>query len=453
LSHDEGDTEDMMKSMLRRSLQQLHRIRRRAPAPVSILRPVERRLSSPSNDIVTTQSSNADFGKIYNPPSHPIEDSKLAESIRSCIRGHNREDAAYYTKDTGMSLCFLGTSAGHPTRYRSTSATLLRIAGESLLFDAGEGLQRQLAFTRAKQSHIERVFISHLHGDHIFGLPGFLLGLQYSLKEELNAALQNGKKPPQEHVIKIYGPPGIFNYIAASITLSCTSFQCMKIEVYELVGGSVKRVHGGHGLPNPFEAHYQELSQRCLRRKIVQCEDGVWNIDDFPTLSRHDILSKSNRNPNNRLRIRAAEVDHLPGIVTFGYVVEEEEPPRNINVVKAKELGVPPGKKLELLKHGYSVQTEDGSREVRPEQVWLPKKRQARKIAIVGDNRGWTRELENIASNVDVLVHEATLSKENHAVSHTWVSLGLFDRICSHNMLCRSGAIRLPLWPELCLKG
>jgi ribonuclease Z len=441
--HDgEADTENMMKCVLpvRKSLQQLCGTRRRDPASASWL--FERRSSSLSDDAVTTKlSDSADFGKIYNPPLHPIEDVKLAESVRSCIRGHNKQDAASYAKDTGMSLCFLGTSAGHPTRHRSTSATLLRIGGQGLLFDAGEGVQRQLAFTRAKQYHIERVFITHLHGDHIFGLPGFLLALNYSLREEgIIGTRQHGKQPPKEHVVKIYGPPGIYNYIAASITLSCTAFQCVKIEVYELVGGSVKRVHGGHGLPNPFEAHYPELSQASLRRKVVPCKNGVWTIDDFPVLSRHDILSKTNRNPNNGLRIRAAEVDHLPGVVTFGFVVEEEEPPRNIDIVKAEELGVPPGKKLELLKHGYSVQTEDGSNEVRPEELWLPKKRQSRKIVIVGDNRGWTRELETIASNADVLVHEATLLEENHTVSETDTQLGLFSLPSAHIGYVAAGA-------------
>jgi ribonuclease Z len=400
--------------MLRKSLQQPDHLRRRGAALFPWLR--EHQSSSTSTTSSRTLREDRDICRIYNPPSHPIEDSRLVENIRSCIRGHNKDDFVSYNKDSGMSICFLGTSAGHPTCDRSTSATLLRLGGRSFLFDAGEGVQRQLGFTRARQTQIERVFITHLHGDHIFGLPGFLSSLEHSFKEELGGTTQE-TEPLNENVLKIYGPPGIFNFIAASITLSCTSFRRLKIEVYELIGGRVKRARGTDGLPNPFEAHYDELSQSCLSRKFVRCKDGVWDIEDFSTFSRHEILSLA-RGTSHRLRIRAAEVNHVPGVVTFGYVVEEEEPPRNIDKVKAMELGVPPGKKFDLLKYGYAVRTEDGAREVRPEQVLLPKKRQARKIAIIGDNGGWTRQMENIASNADVLVHEATLLEAKHAVSN-----------------------------------
>jgi ribonuclease BN (tRNA processing enzyme) len=77
-----------------------------------------------------------------------------------------------------------------------------------MLFDAGEGVQRQMTFTRAKPSHIERIFITHLHGDHIFGLPGFLLGLQLSVMSmQGDGKLSNKKKKIiQNHVVKIYGP-------------------------------------------------------------------------------------------------------------------------------------------------------------------------------------------------------------------------------------------------------
>jgi hypothetical protein len=112
------------------------------------------------------------------------------------------------------------------------------------------------------------------------------------------------------------------------------------------------------------------------------------------------------------------EVDHLPGIATFGFVVEEEEAARNIDPDRAKELGVlHKGKKYHLLKHGFSVLTEDGSREVRPEEVYKARSKRARKVAIVGDNRGWTPQMIDLAKNADVLIHEATLTEEDLSVS------------------------------------
>jgi hypothetical protein len=171
-------------------------------------------------EYTTTANQNDDgFGVIYNPPTYEHDNKELSKSIRCCITGYNQEDHESYTKDTGMSICFLGTGAGIPTRYRSTTSTLLRLGGSSMLFDAGEGVQRQLAFTRAKPSHIERIFITHLHGDHIFGLPGFLLGLQkstMSMRGDDNIS-KNKRKKSEDHVVKIYGPR---TYFSINILLS-----------------------------------------------------------------------------------------------------------------------------------------------------------------------------------------------------------------------------------------
>jgi ribonuclease BN (tRNA processing enzyme) len=107
-------------------------------------------------------------------------------------------------------------------------------------------------------------------------------------------------------------------------------------------------------------------------------------------------------------------VDHLSGVVTFGYSIKEEEPPRNIDAVKAKELGVSPaGRKYNLLKAGFSVFTDDGSREVHPSDVLTGTRKRARKVTVVGDNRAWTAAMKSVARNSDVLVHEATLMEKD----------------------------------------
>ena len=199
----------MLKSSLRIQRHSFHLIR----SPNSISRCF---LWDFKREKTTTTTTISNFGSsIYNPPDYKIENEELNESIRCCISGYNRDDHESYTKDTGMSICFLGTSSGVPTRHRSTSATLLRLGGSSLLFDAGEGCQRQLAFTRAKPSHIERIFITHLHGDHIFGLPGFLLGLQLSIMSIKGdgKASKKKRKDVEDHVVKIYGPRTLFQFM------------------------------------------------------------------------------------------------------------------------------------------------------------------------------------------------------------------------------------------------
>ena len=71
-------------------------------------------------------------------------------------------------------LVVLGTASQAPTRYRNHNGYLLRWDGEGVLFDPGEGTQRQLVLADVPASSITRICITHFHGDHCLGLPGVL---------------------------------------------------------------------------------------------------------------------------------------------------------------------------------------------------------------------------------------------------------------------------------------
>lgn len=76
-----------------------------------------------------------------------------------------------------MQLTFLGTSAGVPTKRRNVTSMVLNLAGirkAYWMFDCGEATQHRILDTPIKTPKIEKIFITHLHGDHIFGLPGLL---------------------------------------------------------------------------------------------------------------------------------------------------------------------------------------------------------------------------------------------------------------------------------------
>lgn len=109
-----------------------------------------------------------------------------------------------------MQLLFLGTGAGMPSKQRNTSALALKLLeerGSVWLFDCGEGAQHQILHTTIKPRKIEKVFITHLHGDHIFGLPG-LLG---------SRSFQGG-----DEALEIYGPPGIKEFVETFLRISRT---------------------------------------------------------------------------------------------------------------------------------------------------------------------------------------------------------------------------------------
>lgn len=93
-----------------------------------------------------------------------------------------------------MEIIFLGTSGMHPTKERSLFSILLRHKSENILIDCGEGTQRQLRMADIPSTKITRIFLTHLHGDHINGLPGLLQNLQAN---------------QYDNQLQIYGPAGL----------------------------------------------------------------------------------------------------------------------------------------------------------------------------------------------------------------------------------------------------
>ena len=78
---------------------------------------------------------------------------------------------------TVKDLTILGCSSQAPTRHRNHGAYLLRWNNQGFLFDPGEGTQRQFIFANVKPTVVNRIFISHFHGDHCLGLGSFLMRL------------------------------------------------------------------------------------------------------------------------------------------------------------------------------------------------------------------------------------------------------------------------------------
>ncbi|WP_250122226.1 ribonuclease Z [Chroococcidiopsis sp. CCMEE 29] len=108
-----------------------------------------------------------------------------------------------------MQITFLGTSSGVPTRSRNVSSVALRLPqrAELWLFDCGEGTQHQILRSDLKISQLTRIFVTHMHGDHVFGLMGLLA----------TCGLAGN---PQR--IDIYGPPKLDEYLRACSRYSQT---------------------------------------------------------------------------------------------------------------------------------------------------------------------------------------------------------------------------------------
>ncbi len=83
-----------------------------------------------------------------------------------------------------MRIVFLGTGSGWPTKKRNVSSISLEINGHVLLLDCGEGTQRQLLYAPVSFMKIERILISHFHGDHTLGIPGLVQSMALAGREK-----------------------------------------------------------------------------------------------------------------------------------------------------------------------------------------------------------------------------------------------------------------------------
>jgi ribonuclease Z len=98
-----------------------------------------------------------------------------------------------------LSVAFLGTGASVPTARRATACVLVMRGGERLLFDCGEGSQRQMQRS-VGLVQLDRIYLTHFHADHYLGLPGLLKTYD----------LQDRQRP-----LTVYGPPGLRDLFAA----------------------------------------------------------------------------------------------------------------------------------------------------------------------------------------------------------------------------------------------
>ena len=122
-----------------------------------------------------------------------------------------------------LRITFLGTAASIPTPTRALSAVALKREGELFLFDCGEGAQRQMITAKIGFNRKTRIFITHMHGDHILGLPGLLQTM----------SLLGRDKP-----LQIYGPQGIAEFIDVIKRTVRFSLK-FPVEVYEIEDGLV----------------------------------------------------------------------------------------------------------------------------------------------------------------------------------------------------------------------
>ncbi|MDP3697967.1 MAG: ribonuclease Z [Nanoarchaeota archaeon] len=146
-----------------------------------------------------------------------------------------------------VEITFLGTGCMQPTKTRNHAGVLLSYKKEHILFDCGEGIQRQMRIAGVKPAKITRLCITHWHGDHVFGIPGLLSSM---------GADRMGQE--EEQVLHIYGPKGSKVYL----TNMFKSFAAKDIIPYYVHEVSAGKVYEGDDFV--LEAQKLEHSVPCI---------------------------------------------------------------------------------------------------------------------------------------------------------------------------------------------
>lgn len=232
-------------------------------------------------------------------------------------------------------MTFLGTASAIPTKNRNHTSIVIKVSDRMILFDCGEATQKQLMYAHISPMKIDDIYITHLHGDHILGLPGIIQSLAFRGRtDDLN----------------IYGPEGIDELIHHITHLGFSSIG------YDIITHTIKD-------------------------------------DDSIVYSQSDFI------------VKAKKMKHT--VINYAYMIEEIRQPKFIKP-KALELGIPPGPLFGQLQAGKEVVVDGVT--IKPEQVLGPP-RQGVRIVFSGDTLALD-DMVDFASDVDLLIHEATFSNQ-----------------------------------------
>jgi len=146
-----------------------------------------------------------------------------------------------FYKMTQLNILFLGTGGSWPTIKRNVTSIAVKRGSEIILFDCGEGTQRQFQKSKLSYMQISKIFITHFHGDHFLGIPGLIQTMQL-----------NDREIP----LHIYGPKGMIKLTNQLLSLGyfkpnyeIISHELNENDVIDFGEYNIKTLKVKHGVP------------------------------------------------------------------------------------------------------------------------------------------------------------------------------------------------------------
>lgn len=293
-------------------------------------------------------------------------------------------------------LMFLGSGGSSPSRFRGSPCSLLSLGGDNFMFDAGEGSLRQLINAPYSAAETSRIFITHLHADHILGLPSLIL--------------QNAIAPGS---LNIYGPQGLYDFLVTTLNMTHASVT-REIIVNEMV---------------ITDKDYVEFEKNSVRKIPIN-----WSMQSIRNREGAGKGTKPNKSINihrnelhsdgtgswkcvtGSMSVQARLIKHR--VPCFGYIAQEKAVAGKLDVKKCDSFGVPVEHRR-LFKEGKSYNAkymdENGVRQERlvtMEDV-CEEPMAGRRLVYLGDTSD-PSNMGSAAFDADLLVHEATAGNEFH---------------------------------------
>lgn len=264
-----------------------------------------------------------------------------------------------------MECVVLGNGGMMPTPLRMTASVLVRREGRMLMFDAGEGIQISLKRTGFGICSLDAIVVSHLHADHVLGIPGILM-----YRAQCDAA----------GPLTIVGPPGIRRFVQHTIE-DLGYYLNYEVRYVEWPGAATAAAaSAAPGLAPSGES----------KSKAAANMQPLWSWNGHV--------------------VRAAPLTH--STFCLGFRLEEASRPGRFDVDRARALGVPVGPLCGRLQAGESVELSDG-RVIQPTEVLGPERR-GRVLAYATDSRPCVA-LEDLCRGADLAFVESMFAREHAA--------------------------------------
>lgn len=359
--------------------------KRRRPKNLSPL-PFNEAVGSNRAQDQPSQSPQSSHLSRYRHPYGSIRDTRL-DTLKSVY--------------SPMDLTFLGTASCIPSITRGVNCIALRYNADTWLFDCGEATQLQIQKSKVKPSKIKKIFITHNHGDHSFGLPGMLclMGQATQLERNFHSSGSDEKSEP----VEIYGPEGTRDMVRAMIQLTYSRITIPHV-IHELK--NVPYLHNRFlkAPPPPmvrtrFDPLYGEVPGS---KDFYPDENGCYRLFE-----------------DEDLCVTAAAMQHT--VPCVGYVVTEKAKPGRLRSEALKDIvdrnfdalsaiyrnPLKVYATLKALQYSETFTFPDGTT-VTAEDVLDPP-RKGRKVVIMGDTCNGD-SIAPLSSDADIVVHEATNS-------------------------------------------